>query len=172
MPAAQNIELKTADPDPAASEAACRSLGAEPHGELLQRDTYYAVADGLLKLREDRAGGGAELIFYRRPDAQGLRASSYWRAPVADPAAHAALLEAAHGVLGIVAKRRRLWLHRNVRIHLDAVEGLGAFVELESVLAVPGAESPAEARALAEVIEALGLAGRAAIGPGYLELLR
>jgi predicted adenylyl cyclase CyaB len=170
--ARENIELKTADPDPVATEAACRALGADPHGELRQRDTYFAVPDGLLKLREDRASGTAEVIFYRRADAQGLRSSSYWRAPVADPAAHAALLEAAHGVLGVVAKRRRLWLHRNVRIHLDAVEGLGDFVELESVLAAANAESPEEARALGEVIEALGLAGRDAIGPGYLELMR
>ena len=72
---------------------------------------------------------------------------------------------------GVVAKRRRLFLHRNVRIHLDDVEGLGSFVELESVLAVPGEESAAEAEALAEVVAALGLAGRETIASGYLELL-
>ena len=71
---------------------------------------------------------------------------------------------------GVVAKRRRLFLHRNVRIHLDEVDGLGSFIELESVLAVAGAESPAEAEALAEVIAALGLDGRETIAAGYLEL--
>jgi adenylate cyclase, class 2 len=69
-----------------------------------------------------------------------------------------------------VTKRRRLFLHRNVRIHLDDVEGLGTFVELESVLAVPGNQSADEARALAEVVAALGLAGRETIAGGYLEL--
>ena len=58
-----------------------------------------------------------------------------------------------------------------MRIHLDDVEGLGSFIELESVLAVAGQESPEEARALAEVVEALGLAGRETIAGGYLELL-
>ena len=62
-----------------------------------------------------------------------------------------------------MTKRRRLFLHRNVRIHLDDVEGLGSFIELESVLAVAGHESAEEAAALAEVVEALGLAGRETI---------
>jgi adenylate cyclase class IV len=170
--ASENIELKTVDPDPAASERACRALGATDGGLLIQRDTYFAVERGLLKLREDTAAGSAELIFYLRADEAGLRASSYWRAPASEPHAWRALLGAAHGVSGIVTKRRRLFLHRNVRIHLDDVEGLGTFVELESVLDVAGAESPAEAEALAEVIEALGLAAREPIGPGYLELAR
>ena len=116
--------------------------------------------------------GSGELIFYLRADESGLRSSSYWRAPAADPAALRELLAAAHGVLGVVAKRRRLFLHRNVRIHLDDVEGLGSFIELESVLATAGEESQAEAEALAEVIAALALAGRETIAGGYLDLMR
>ena len=73
-------------------------------------------------------------------------------------------------MLGVVFKRRRLYLHHNVRIHLDDVEGLGSFIELESVLAVVGSESPAEAQALAEVVDALGLANRPTIAGGYLDL--
>jgi adenylate cyclase class IV len=167
----ENIELKARDPDPAASERACRTLGAADGGVLVQRDTYFDVPHGLLKLREDVAAGTGELIFYRRALVQGLRSSRYWRAPAGDPAALADLLGAAHGVVGVVAKRRHLYLHRNVRIHLDDVEGLGSFVELESVLAVPGAESPAEAEALAEVVGALALTHRETVAGGYLELL-
>ncbi|HEY3612906.1 MAG TPA: class IV adenylate cyclase [Gaiellales bacterium] len=168
----ENIELKAADADPAASERACRALGAADGGLLVQRDTYFGVDRGLLKLREDVGAGTAELIFYLRAHEDGARASSYWRAPASDPAAWRELLSAAHGVSGVVSKRRRLFLHRNVRIHLDDVEGLGCFVELESVLAVPGDESQDEARALAEAIAALGLAGRETIAGGYLELSR
>jgi adenylate cyclase class IV len=167
----ENIELKAADADPAASERACRELGAADCGQLHQRDTYFGVSRGLLKLREDLVLGTGELIFYLRAHEAGLRSSSYWRAPAGDPAALLGLLTAAHGVTGVVAKRRRLFLHRNVRIHLDEVDGLGSFIELESVLAVAGAESPAEAEALAEVIAALGLDGRETIAAGYLELI-
>ena len=167
----QNIELKAADANPAATERACRALGALDGGLLVQRDTYFAVARGKLKLREDVERGDGELIFYLRGDESGLRSSSYWRAPAADPGALRELLAAAHGVLGVVAKRRRVFLHRNVRIHLDDVEGLGSFIELESVLASAGEESAAEAEALAEVVAALALAGRETIAAGYLDLM-
>jgi adenylate cyclase class IV len=166
----ENIELKAADADPAASERACRALGAADHGHLHQRDTYFGVATGLLKLREDLGRGEGELIFYLRAHEAGLRSSSYWRTPATDPAALLSLLSAAHGVTGVVTKRRRLFLHRNVRIHLDEVDGLGAFIELESVLAIAGAESPAEAEALAAVVAALGLDRRETIA-AYLELI-
>ena len=166
----ENIELKAADADPVATQRACRELGAVDGGLLVQRDTYFAVPRGRLKLREDLEQGTGELIFYLRAHESGLRSSSYWRAPAGDPGALGSLLAAEHGVAGIVTKRRRLYLHRNVRIHLDDVAGLGAFIELESVLAAPGEESPAEAEALAEVVAALGLAARETIAGGYLEL--
>jgi adenylate cyclase, class 2 len=166
----ENIELKTTDADPAATEAACRSIGAEDHGVLTQRDTYFGVADGLLKLREEQETGVGGLIFYRRAHQPQLRSSRYWRASIDDPVALRSLLEAAHGVIGVVEKRRRLFTYENVRIHLDDVRGLGTYVELESVLVTPGAESPAEARALATVIRELGLAARPSIAGGYLEL--
>jgi adenylate cyclase class IV len=167
----ENIELKAADPDPAATERACRALGAVESGLLVQRDTYLGVAHGRLKLREDLQRATGELIFYLRAHDKGLRSSSYWRAPATDPRALLGLLAAAHGVIGVVTKRRRLFLHRNVRIHLDDVEGLGSFIELESVLALAGKESAEEAEALAEVVKALGLARSETIAAGYLELL-
>jgi adenylate cyclase class 2 len=168
----ENIELKTVDDDPERSARSCRELGATDCGVLEQRDTYFDVEHGRLKLREDLGRGGGELIFYLRDDASRPRSSRYWRAPTAEPEPLARLLEAAHGVAGVVAKRRRLFLYENVRIHLDQVEGLGAFIELESVLATPGSESPGEARALGAVVAALGLEARDSIAHGYLELSR
>ncbi len=168
----ENIELKAADENPAATERACRALGAVDGGLLVQRDTYFDIGRGKLKLREDLERGTGELIFYLRADESGLRSSSYWRAPTGDSDALRDLLTAAHGVLGVVNKRRRLFLHRNVRIHLDDVEGLGSFIELESVLDAVGHESPAEAHALAEVVDALALADRPTIAGGYLDLTR
>jgi adenylate cyclase class IV len=168
----ENIELKAVDDDPAESERACHALGAVDGGLLVQRDTYFGVAEGSLKLREDLALATGELIFYLRAQESGLRASSYWRAPTSDREAIRSLLTAAHGVIGVVTKRRRLFVYRNVRIHLDDVEELGSFIELESVLAVPHHESPAEAGALAAVVDALGLNGRETIAGGYLDLIR
>src|SRR4051794_5878792 len=99
----ENVELKTADADPVPTERACRVLGAVDGGILVQRDTYFEVARGRLKLREDLERHTAELIFYLRADEAGLRSSSYWRAPTADAGALRSLLEAAHGVAGTVS---------------------------------------------------------------------
>jgi homotetrameric cytidine deaminase len=130
LPAQTNLELKARDPDPARSLERALALGAEDRGELTQRDTYFARAGGRLKLRE-QSPGETELIQYRRPDERGPRTSDYRIVP-ADEALKEAL-DAALGTLAVVEKRRRLLLWEGVRIHLDEVEELGSFIELESV---------------------------------------
>ena len=132
--ARRNVELKARDPDPAATLARALAAGAEDRGVLHQRDTYFAVAHGRLKLREEEPGG-ATLIAYDRPDAGADRVSAYRLVPVPDPAALRAALAGACGVRVEVAKRRRLLLWETVRIHLDEVAGLGSFLELEAVAA-------------------------------------
>ena len=37
-------------------------------------------------------------------------------------------------ILCVVRKRRLIYIYKNVRIHLDHVEGLGDFIELEAVI--------------------------------------
>jgi homotetrameric cytidine deaminase len=127
----RNLEIKARDADPRRSLEAALALGAEDQGELTQRDTYFAHARGRLKLRE-QAPGEAELIQYRRPDEEGPRTSEFRVVPVAEAEALEAALAAAYGTLVVVEKRRRLLLWEGVRIHLDDVDGLGAFVELEA----------------------------------------
>jgi adenylate cyclase class 2 len=46
----RNVELKAHDPDPAGTLARSLAAGAEDRGLLRQRDTYFAVAHGRLKL--------------------------------------------------------------------------------------------------------------------------
>ena len=45
-----------------------------------------------------------------------------------------ALLTASNGLLGVVAKKRELFFIGRTRVHLDEVEQLGTFLELEVVL--------------------------------------
>jgi predicted adenylyl cyclase CyaB len=131
----RNVELKARDRDHRGSLAACVSLGAEERGALVQRDTYFHAAQGRLKLREekDEVGARAHLIAYERPDLSEERVSRYRIVAVERPAELKAALAAALGIEAVVAKRRRLFLWRQVRIHLDEVGGLGRFVELEAV---------------------------------------
>ena len=156
MPAPRrNVELKATDPDPERSLAVCRDLGAEDRGILVQRDTYFRVGDGRLKLREETPGGAA-LIQYHRSDRPEARESRYRIAPVEDGAALREALDAALGTLVVVDKERRLLLWEGVRIHLDTVEGLGSFLELEGV-APEGSDLSAEHDRVAQLSEALGI---------------
>jgi homotetrameric cytidine deaminase len=165
----RNVELKARDPDPARSLERARALGAEDHGELRQRDTYFAAPRGRLKLREQEPGG-AELIAYERADAPGARESRYRLAPVADGAAVREALAAAVGITVVVAKRRRLLLWQGVRIHLDEVEGLGSFVELEGV-AEDASDLSAEGERVATLRAELSIADDDLVPTGYADLL-
>jgi homotetrameric cytidine deaminase len=151
----RNVELKALDRDPERSLAVCRELGAEDRGVLRQRDTYFRVRAGRLKLREQEPGE-AVLIQYDRPDAAAARESRYRLTSVEEPDELRASLDAALGTLVVVDKERHLFLWEGVRIHLDTVEGLGSFVELEAV-APAGSDLEPEREKVAHLQRALGI---------------
>jgi predicted adenylyl cyclase CyaB len=141
----RNLELKARDRDPERSLRVCAELGAEDRGTLRQTDTYFEVAAGRLKLREE-PGSDAQLIAYQRPDLAGQKESRYWIVAVADPAGLKQALSALLGLQAVVSKARRLFVFEGVRIHLDRVERLGSFIELEGV--ATGDTDPADFEAL------------------------
>ncbi|MCX6120651.1 MAG: class IV adenylate cyclase [Ignavibacteriales bacterium] len=126
----QNLELKARISSVSEAVRAAHRLNAHAKGVLQQRDIYYRVPRGRLKLRiiKDRS---AELIFYNRPNKKGSRYSDYVVLPVDDAILTNALCTAAFGQKVIVEKKRRLFLYKNSRIHLDEVRGLGTFIEFE-----------------------------------------
>ena len=132
----RNIELKARDLDPEQTLATCRGISAADEGKLWQRDTYFAVPRGGLKLREQRPGQ-SHLIHFERADSPEERESRYRIAPVEDGEALLLALEAALGTRGAVEKSRHLFLWKSVRIHLDEVSELGCFIELEAVAQLP-----------------------------------
>ena len=81
------------------------------------------------------------------------------------------MLTRACGTLGRVRKRRILVLVGGTRVHLDSVEGLGDFLELEVVLR-PG-QTVAEGEAIArDLMAQLGVPEQALVSGAYLDLLR
>jgi homotetrameric cytidine deaminase len=166
----RNVEVKARDADPGATLERALALGASDEGVLRQRDTYFGHAHGRLKLREQEGPAGREawLIAYARPDRAAARTSEYRLAPVADPDALRAALDASLGTVVVVDKRRRLLLYETVRIHLDDVEGLGAFVELEAV-APPESDLTREHELVATLSEELALGER--VAGSYSDLL-
>jgi predicted adenylyl cyclase CyaB len=126
----QNLELKARITSMSEALHAVGSLYAHAKGVLHQRDIYYHVPRGRLKLRIINARS-AELIYYNRPNKKGRRYSEYYVLPVSDARVTDMLCAAAFGQKLVVQKRRRLYLYKNARIHLDDVRGLGAFIEFE-----------------------------------------
>jgi len=171
LPAAphRNIELKARDPFPAETFAACVALDAEDRGELWQRDTYFSARNGILKLREQHPGA-AQLIHYVREARAEQRESRYKIAEVDDAEGLRSVLADAFGVGVIVVKRRRLLIWQSVRIHLDAVEDLGSFIELEAV-AEPSSDLQLEYRLIASLRESLEITDDRLIAAGYAEQL-
>ncbi len=161
-----NLEHKARLHDVAQAEAALRAISAIESGILVQRDTYFHVESGRLKLREtpDRA----ELIAYERDETGPDMLSRYTVTAVAQADVTRDDLAARYGVRGVVEKSRSLWLHKNARIHLDHVGGLGSFLEIEVV----EPRTPDEGRAfLDELVVTLSLDRAAALRMSYIDLL-
>jgi len=157
---ARNIEIKAHVADLAALAARAAAIADEGPLEIRQDDTFFRCERGRLKLRVFSAQEG-ELIFYRRTDQPGPKQSSYIRTPTASPDSLREALTLAYGEVGRVRKRRTLFMVGRTRIHLDEVEGLGEFMELEVVL---GDDEPLDAG----VREAEGLMARLQVQPSQL----
>lgn len=170
MPTARrNIEIKARARDLAGLCAAALALGARPLAHERQTDTYFRVPTGWLKLRE-KAGEPATLIGYHRPDAATSRLSRYYLVPIPDALGLKELLGAMLGVRAVVRKEREILLYRTVRIHLDRVDGLGTFLELEAVLA-PGQDEAEGLELVRWLTDGLGIAPEELLGASYVDLL-
>lgn len=165
----RNIEIKARIESIEALLPRARAL-ADGDAELIEQDdSFFVVPHGRLKLRQF-ADGSAELIHYHRPDSGEAKASDYVRVPAPDPAALREALARGCGLRGRVRKRRWLLLAGQTRIHLDRVEGLGDFMELEVVLR-EGQDDAAGATIAEDLMQALGLADAPRLAGAYLDLL-
>jgi predicted adenylyl cyclase CyaB len=165
----RNLEAKFPLRDLVQTRERAEAIGFGYRATLVQCDTFFATQHGKLKLREE--ADGAWLIHYRRDHDETLELSNYSIAPVTDPARTRAILEAALGFIAQVRKRRILMLRDNIRLHLDEVEGLGKFGEIEAVVAED--ENPEVYRpAVAKILAALGVGRENLISASYFELMR
>jgi adenylate cyclase class IV len=129
----RNVEIKARLDEPERTRELAAKLADTGPERIEQCDTFYPVEQGRLKLRE-LGDGSAELIWYERPDRGGPGESRYTVVPTEHPARLGEALRRALGERGVVRKRRELFLVGRTRIHLDRVDGLGDFLELEVVL--------------------------------------
>lgn len=167
---ARNIEIKARIDSVEAVAPRAAALAQHGPERIEQDDTFFPCANGRLKLRAFDASRG-ELIFYARPDQTGPKESFYILSPTASPDTLRAALAAAHGEGGRVRKVRTLFLVGRTRVHLDRVEGLGDFLELEVVLADDEAAEAGVAEAHT-LMDALGVDRTRLIDGAYVDLLR
>jgi len=162
-----NVEFKAELRDPELARAALRAAGAVCAHAFDQVDTYFRIPDARLKKRET-PGEPVEWIFYDREDRPLPKLSRF---TIYDEAQ--ALARFGSRPLPVwltVRKRRELWLRGWVRIHLDEVEQLGRFLEIEALVS-PKQNVAACHQAIAELRRRLGPTLGEPISCGYADLL-
>ena len=165
----RNIEIKARVESVEALAPKVAAIATEGPVEITQDDTFFRCESGRLKLRAFSAAEG-ELIFYRRANQHGPKESFYIRTPTSSPESLRESLRLAYGEVGRVVKRRTLYLLGRTRVHLDRVEQLGQFLELEVVLeeSEPSEVGVREAHSL---MARLGIKPSQLIETAYVDLL-
>ncbi len=165
----RNVEFKARVEDPDRLERQLQTLGPRFVGTDRQRDTYFRVAAGRLKLREGNIENS--LISYERADTAGIKASDillYRHTP--DPSLKEILCHHL-GVRTVVDKERNIYFIGNVKFHFDRVKGLGTFVEVEAI-DEKGAFSQEQLRGQCDrYLEFFGLDASCLVDRSYSDLL-
>jgi predicted adenylyl cyclase CyaB len=163
-----NIEIKARARNFEEIKIRAEKLSDTPAQIIPQEDIFFHTAQGRLKLRV--LADHAQLIFYTRPDQEGPKRSDYHITRSDDPQNLKRVLDLAYGIRGVVKKTRYLYLVGQTRVHLDDVQGLGQFMELEIIL--QDGQSEAEGQKIAEdLMSALGVERTDLIESAYMDLL-
>jgi predicted adenylyl cyclase CyaB len=165
----RNVEIKARADDRPDLEERVSALADDGPTVIDQEDVFFFSSAGRLKLRifSDTSG---ELIYYERPDNVEPTQCRYIRSPTSNPGEIRKILALALGVRGVVQKRRTLYLIGQTRVHLDRVEGLGRFVELEVVLSA-GQDADFGADIARGLIEQLGIDRTDLLDRAYIDLI-
>ena len=126
-----NIEIKARTDNQEQIRAILKSKNADFKGIDHQIDTYFNVSSGRLKLREGNIEN--QLIYYQRKNQEGPKQSDVTLFKSDPGSSLKEVLTKALGILVVVEKKREIYFIDNVKFHLDTVEGLGTFVEIEAI---------------------------------------
>jgi predicted adenylyl cyclase CyaB len=164
-----NIEIKATLRNRAAAEVVAARLSHAGPETFPQEDFFFTCDGARLKLRILAPDRG-ELIRYERADLADTRRSTYLIARTADPGILLDILTATLGRIGVVRKIRTLYRVGQTRIHIDQVQGLGEFLELEVVLE-PG-QTDSEGKSIAAALLAdFGIEKQEIVAEAYVDLL-
>lgn len=166
---ARNIEIKARIESVESMAPKAAVLANAGPIETTQDDCFFRCETGRLKLRTFSADSG-ELIFYRRANQHGPKESFYVRSPTSAPETLRELLSLAYGRVGRVRKQRTLFLIGRTRLHLDKIEELGHFLELEVPL-VEGEPAEVGVHEAEKIMQRLRIQPAHLIEGGYVDFL-
>ncbi|NBC10082.1 MAG: CYTH domain-containing protein [Bacteroidetes bacterium] len=126
-----NVEIKARSDNPEEIHELLVQQQAEFLGTDKQTDTYFKATKGRLKLREGNIENA--LIHYYRDNQTGPKRSDVTMYKTANSTELKEVLRPALEVLAVVTKRRSIYFIENVKFHVDEVEELGDFVEIEAI---------------------------------------
>lgn len=165
----KNLELKISIDNKKNIINALKEISAKNKGVLNQIDTYFNTKKGRLKTREIN-NNNFELIYYQRPDTSKSKISNYHVISLSkkDCETLKNTLRDTNGLKVIVKKERNLWIHKNTRIHIDKVNKLGNFLELETVINEANLKTANQEHS--QLIELLEIAKHKKIKKSYSDL--
>ena len=166
---ARNIEIKARIQSIDAMAAKVAAIADQGPIEIAQDDTFFVCERGRLKLRAF-SGTEGQLIFYRRANQAGPKESFFAISPTPSPDSLREALALAYGQAGRVRKHRTLYVVGRTRVHLDRVESLGHFLELEVVLSEGERPEPGIEEAH-RLMTSLGIEDGQLIEGAYVDLL-
>jgi predicted adenylyl cyclase CyaB len=126
-----NIEIKARSNNHEAIRMLLKENGAVYKGIDHQIDTYFNVSNGRMKLREGNIENS--LVHYNREDKGGPKKSEATIFEIKPNSPLKEILIKALGVLVVVDKKREIYFIDNIKFHIDIVEGLGTFIEIEAI---------------------------------------
>ena len=141
------------------------SIGAKHVGTFHQKDQYFVVPEGRLKLRTIRGNDTAELIFYNRENISGPKSDEAYILRVQEADDLKNILQKILKPFIVIEKDREIYHHKGTQIHLDEVKKLGKFIEFERPTENSPEDLEKDRQVLSELMKTLK------ISPSNLEAL-
>lgn len=166
------VELKAHVDDLEVLRKKLTRLGAEYIGTFHQKDQYFEVPEGRLKLREVEENNTLELIYYEREDISGPKKDDAFILKVQETEEFKKILEKILTPLIMVRKVREIYLLQKTQIHLDIVEYLGKFIEFERQIDEDPTKSKNSQKILENLMEKLEISKNSLESLSYSDLIK
>lgn len=166
----KNVEIKAKCSNPEQIHEILMANGAQHKGEDHQIDTYFNINVGRLKLREGNIENN--LIFYKRTDQADAKTSNFELYKPNNSSSLKNILTDSLGIKVVVDKRRNIYFIDHVKFHIDRVDQLGSFIEIEVTDMKGNREAEEMRNTCNQYIEILKIAKEDLISLSYSDMMQ